>query len=147
MAPDRYELRTDARVHELFETDVAGRLGLITAAAYALRLGIDRIAERITALGTLARDGLAALPGVCLHDLGREHGGIVTFTVAGRTPAEVRAELWSRQVTVAVSPASTSTLDLPARGLVDGVVRASPHYFVTEDEVRRFVDEVGKLSG
>jgi cysteine desulfurase / selenocysteine lyase len=84
---------------------------------------------------------------VAVHDLGRDHGGIVTFTVAGRTPAQVRDALWSRQVAVAVCPPNASRLDLPARGLADGVVRASPHYFVTADEVRRFLAEVGELSG
>jgi selenocysteine lyase/cysteine desulfurase len=147
VAPSAYELRADARVHELFESDVAGRLGLITAAEYALRLGIDRIAARIAALATLARDGLAALPGVRVHDLGVRRCGIVTFTVAGHTPAEMRDELWSSGITVAVSPPAASRLDLPARGLADGVVRASPHYFVTEADVHRFLETVAGLSG
>lgn len=147
VAPDAYRPRPDARLFELFESDVAGRLGLVTAAEYALRLGVDRIAERIDRLATLARDGLAALPGVRVHDLGRAHGGIVTFTVAGLAPAEVRDRLRERGVTVTVCGANASRLDLPPRGLADGVVRASPHYFVTEDEIGRFLGEVGRLSG
>jgi cysteine desulfurase/selenocysteine lyase len=146
LAPHEYRLRTDARVFELFESDVAGRLGLITAAEYALRLGLDRIAERIGTLAARARTGLAALPGVLVRDLGVNQCGIVTFTVAGRSPARVREALRTRGITVTVSPPGTSLLDMTARGLSDGVVRASPHYFATEDEIDRLVTEVACLS-
>jgi cysteine desulfurase len=81
-----------------------------------------------------------------VRDLGRDRCGIVTFTVAGLSPAVVRDTLRGRGVTVTVSPAATSLLDMSARGLADGVVRASPHYFVTEDDIDRFVGEVARLS-
>ncbi|HKN99677.1 MAG TPA: aminotransferase class V-fold PLP-dependent enzyme, partial [Pseudonocardiaceae bacterium] len=68
VAPDRYDLRADARRYETFEYDVAARLGLIAAAEYALWLGVDAIAERIGRLAGRARDGLAALPGVRVRD-------------------------------------------------------------------------------
>jgi selenocysteine lyase/cysteine desulfurase len=147
VAPDRYRLRADARVHELFEYDVAGRLGLIVAAGYALELGVDRIAERVGSLAARLRDGLAAVPGVVVRDVGVERCGIVTFTVDGPAPAAVRAALAGRGATVTVSPTATSLLDMTARGLTDGVVRASPHYFNTEDEVDRFTGVVADLFG
>lgn len=145
--PNTYRLRTDARAFELFEYDVAARLGLITAAEYAMRLGIDDIAARIAVLADRARTGLAALPGVDVRDVGRQHCGIVTFTVDGQRPADVRDTLRKRGVTVTVSPTATSLLDMTARGLTDGVVRASPHYFVSEADIDRLIDEVSALSG
>jgi cysteine desulfurase / selenocysteine lyase len=145
VAPDEYELRPDARVHQLYEFDVAGRLGLITAVEYALRLGLDRIAERVGMLATRARDGLAGLPGVRVRDLGTVRSGIVTFTVDGVPPADVRDALHGSGVTVTVSPAASSLLDMTARGMADGVVRAAPHYFVTEDDVDRLITEVDRI--
>jgi selenocysteine lyase/cysteine desulfurase len=145
VAPDRYELRTDARVHQLYEFDVAGRLGLITAVEYALRLGMDAIAQRVGVLASRARDSLAELPGVRVRDLGQVRSGIVTFTVDGVPPADVRETLHRRGVTVTVSPAASSLLDMTARGMADGVVRASPHYFVTEDDIDRLVAEVDRI--
>ncbi|HEY1575163.1 MAG TPA: aminotransferase class V-fold PLP-dependent enzyme [Pseudonocardiaceae bacterium] len=147
VAPDRYELRGDARRYELFEYDVAGRLGLVAAAEYALRLGMDAITDRVGHLAGLARDGLAALPGVRVRDLGSRQCGIVTFTVAGVAPATVRDKLRERGVTVTVSPAKGTLLDATARHLDEGVVRASPHYFVAEDDIARLIAEVADLSG
>jgi selenocysteine lyase/cysteine desulfurase len=145
VAPDRYRLRGDARVHQLYEFDVAGRLGLVTAAEYALRIGLDAIADRVGALAARAREGLAGLPGVRVRDLGRVRSGIVTFTVRGVAPADVREALRVRGVTVTVSPTASSLLDMTARGMPDGVVRASPHYFVTEDDVDRLSTEVDRI--
>lgn len=146
IAPDAYRLREDARAYELFESDVAARLGLIAAADYALRLGIDAIADRVRALAERARAGLSALPGVEVRDLGRDRCGIVTFTVEGRQPVDVRDMLRKRGVTVTVSPTATSLLDMTARGLDNGVVRASPHYFVAENDIDRLITEVAVLS-
>lgn len=145
-APDTYSLREDAQAYEIFEYDVAGRLGLIAAADYAMRLGIDAITARVAALADRARAGLAAIPGVQVRDIGRERCGIVTFTVSGVSTADVRDTLRKRGVTVTVSPAATSLLDMTARGLLDGVVRASPHYFVSEADIDRFLGEVAALS-
>jgi selenocysteine lyase/cysteine desulfurase len=147
VAPEAYELRGDARRYEIFEYDVAGRLGLIAAADYALRIGVDAVADRIGHLAGLARDGLAALPGVRVRDLGRQRCGIVTFTVDGTAPDLVRDTLRERGVTVTVSPPKGTLLDATARRLDGGVVRASPHYFTAEDDIARLVAEVADLSG
>lgn len=144
-ALDRYELRSDAKVHQLYEFSVANRLGLIRAVDYAQALGIDRIQTMVTERAERARAGLAALPGVTVRDIGREHCGLVTFTVDGVEPGVVRDTLRQRGVVVTVSPGQSSLIDMTARGLTDGVVRASPHYFVTTDDVDRFVTEVSTL--
>jgi cysteine desulfurase/selenocysteine lyase len=146
-APDRYELRGDARVHQLYESSVAGRLGLIRAAEYALSLGVDRIRTMVNERAEQARAGLAALAGVTVRDIGRVHCGLVTFTVAGVAPGVVRDALRARGVVVTVSPYASSLIDMTARGLTEGVVRASPHYFVSPDDVARFLTEVSTLSG
>ncbi len=136
-ARDRYELRPDARRFENWETNFAGKLGLAAAIDYALGWGMDAIWERVSALAGLLRTRLATLPGVTLHDLGAVRCGIVTFTLAGHDPAAIQAALAARNINVTISGLASTRLDMEARGLAS-VVRASVHYYNSEDEVERF---------
>jgi cysteine desulfurase / selenocysteine lyase len=136
IAPDRYELRPDARRFENWETNFAGKVGLGVAVDYALGWGLDAIWERVRGLADALRAGLAGLPGVEVRDLGRERCGIVTFTVAGWEPQDVRARLAAERINVWISTAAGTLLDMTARGL-PGVVRASVHYYNTQEEIER----------
>jgi cysteine desulfurase/selenocysteine lyase len=71
--------------------------------------------------------------------------GILSFSLDGLDAAEVRQTLWTMGVTVAVIDRSTALLDLSARGL-QGVVRASPHYFVTTDQLDRAVEAIACIA-
>ncbi|MFD1147450.1 aminotransferase class V-fold PLP-dependent enzyme [Saccharothrix hoggarensis] len=145
VAPDEIRLRDDARVHEIWETNVAARLGLIAAARYALARGIDVIEREVGERAGRLRDGLDALPGVTVRDPGLRKAGLVTFTVDGVAPADVRDRLAAAGVTVTVSGASSALLDMTRRGL-DEVVRASPHYFVEPAQVDQAVEAVAAVS-
>ncbi|PSL57983.1 selenocysteine lyase/cysteine desulfurase [Saccharothrix carnea] len=143
--PDEIRLRDDARVYETWETSVADRLGFIAAARYALAKGIDVIEREVGERAGRLREGLAALPGVTVRDPGVRKAGIVTFTVDGLTATEVRDRLAEAGVTVTVSGASSTLLDMTRRGL-DEVVRASPHYFVEPDQVDQAVEAVSRCA-
>ncbi len=137
---DRYELRPDAKRFENWERFVAGQAGLGAAVDYALDLGLDAIRERVTMLAERLRERLT-VHGAAVHDLGRERAGLVTFRVAGEEAQATRDRLAAARVNVSVSRASSSRWDLPTRGL-DAVVRASVHYFNTEDEIDRAAEVV-----
>jgi selenocysteine lyase/cysteine desulfurase len=145
VGPDRYELREDARVFELWESSVADRLGLITAVRYALALGIEDIAAEVRARADHLRAGLAAVPGVTVHDLGEDRCGLVTFTVAGVPATTVRDHLREEDVTVTVSGVTSTRYDMTRRGL-EQVVRASPHYFTTPAQLDEAVAAVADLA-
>jgi len=138
-APERYEMRPDARRFETWETNYAGKIGLGVAVDYALSWGLDAIEERVTTLADSLRARLQAVAGVQVHDQGRRHCGIVTFTVDGVPARDVQRHLAERGVNTSVSGAGSARLDLPRRGL-DALVRASVHYYNTDDELDRLVE-------
>ena len=138
-APERYEIRPDARRFETWETNYAGKIGLGVAIDYALSWGLEAIEVRITALAEGLRERLQALDGVRVHDQGQRRCGIVTFTVEGVPARDVQRRLAASGVNTSVSPAGSARLDLPRRGLSE-LVRASVHYYNTDDELDRLVN-------
>ena len=142
---DTYSLRDDARVYELWENDTAGRLGLIAAARYLLDLGPDAVEQAVTQRGAHLRTALAQIPGVTVHDLGGRKSGLVTFSIAGRAAAEVQAALAARRIAVSITRRSSTYFDMARRGLTE-MVRASPHYFVTEAQLDAAVAAVAEVA-
>lgn len=145
--PDSYELAPDARRFEFWEHDVAARLGLGAAVRYLLDLDPDAVYAAVAERAAHLRTALAELPRVTVRDLGGDsspRAGIVSFTVDGREPEEVRDLLSASNITVTVSRASSTLLDMTERGLA-GVVRASPHCFVSYAELDRFVAALAAL--
>ncbi|WP_280434830.1 aminotransferase class V-fold PLP-dependent enzyme [Nocardia carnea] len=142
--PDEYRMAPDASRFEFWEHDVAARLGLGAAVRYLLDLGPDQVYAAIAERADYLRGALGELPEVTVRDLGVDHSGIVSFTVAGVEPVKVRDRLLDSDITVTVSHASSTLLDMSARGL-DSVVRASPHCFVSREELDRFIAAVAAL--
>jgi cysteine desulfurase / selenocysteine lyase len=136
-APDRYVIRDDARRFENWETNYAGKIGLGVAVDYALALGIDAIEARVASLAETLRARLVHV-GALVHDLGEQRCGIVSFSVPGQRAADVQKRLSAERINTSVSLIEYARLDLPARGLPD-IVRASLHYYNTEDELEQLV--------
>lgn len=137
VARDRFEMRDDARRFESWEANYAGRIALGVALDYAMRWGIDEIWQRVHTLASLLRTQLSALPGVIVRDRGTTQCGIVTFTVEGQDPAEIKSRLAAQHINVSVTVRSSTLLDMEARGLTS-MLRASVHYYNSEEEVERF---------
>lgn len=142
-APGAFELRHDARRFENWESCVAGRPGLGAAADYAARLGMASIEADLRRKAEALREGLAAVPGVRVRDLGRDRGAIVTFTKEGRRAAEIQSAPSSVGINVSVSRASSTLLDMSARHLEE-LVRASVHYYNSPEEITRLVEAVDR---
>lgn len=144
LTPDSYEMRYDARRFEHYEHNVAGIIGLGVAADYAMEMGLEGIQDRVFRLGAWFRTLLSAIPGVTIHDLGAQKCGIVSFTVEGLSPLEVKVALVKKGINVWASDAASTPNDMTARGL-SHVLRASPHYYNTEAEAERLVDGIAEL--
>ena len=144
VARDRYEMRTDARRFENWEANYAGKIGLGVAIDYAMEWGLDTIWRRIKSLAYQLRTQLSPLPGVIVRDRGIVQCGIVTFTIEGREPQEIKKKLAGQNINATVSVVKSTRLDMEARGLTS-MVRASVHYFNSEEEIGRFCAEIEKM--
>jgi len=134
---DTYTVRDDARRFENWETNYAAKIGLGVAVDYALDWGMDAIWERVQLLAGQLRENLDAIPGVTVRDIGEVQGGIVTFTIENRDLNAVKEALASQAINVTVSRTPSTRLDMEDRGLSQ-IIRASVHYYNSEDEVARF---------
>lgn len=143
--PESYTLRPDAKRFENFEKAFAQCIGLGAAVRYGLDIGFNAIEARVQDLARKLRDGLRAVSGVHVHDLGRAKSGICTFTIDGMDAAAVREALWTRQINTSVSAPRSTLLDARARDLTD-MNRASVHYFNTEDEIAQCVSAVAEIA-
>jgi selenocysteine lyase/cysteine desulfurase len=141
---DGYTLKEDARRFETWEASYALQLGLGRAIDYALELGLESIWARVRALGDLLRRELSEIDGVRVHDLGQTKCGIVTFTAAGVSAEQLHRGLSAQAINVDISKPEDTRLDFEARNL-EPMIRASVHYFNTEDEVARFCAAVAAL--
>ena len=145
MAPEQYELRPDAKRFENWENNYAGRLGLGAAADYALTIGMQPIWQRIDVLATRLRSGLADIGSVQSRDIGAERCGIVTFTVGDLSSAAVKDELAARGINVSVSGPSSTLIDALRRDLPP-IVRASVHYYNSEEEVDTLLNVLSDIA-
>jgi cysteine desulfurase / selenocysteine lyase len=145
VALDRYEIRPDARRFENWETNYAGKIGLGVAVDYALGWGLEAIWEQVLWLAQRLRTRLDGLPGVQVRDLGQVQSGIVTFTVEGHTPEAIQQRLAAQKINITTTTVYSTRLDMEARGLSQ-MVRASVHYYNSEEEIERFCEALASLS-
>ncbi|MEU3353965.1 aminotransferase class V-fold PLP-dependent enzyme [Streptomyces sp. NPDC037389] len=133
--------REGTRRFTTFEMNYAAVLGLGSAVRQALELGPAVTGERTLALGAALRERLDALPGVTTYDQGRERCAIVTARVDGVPSDEVKDTLTRHGINVSLtSPDQARTEGRDVHPLV----RLSPHYYNTEDELDR---AAGVLAG
>lgn len=139
-----FVVREDARRFEWFEKHPAVVLGLHKAVEYVLNIGVERIWQRIQYLALLFRQRLREMDGITVHDQGDELCGIVTFSIHGVSAAEVRTKLAEKNINVNIGFAKSTLYYMNRKGL-DGIVRASVHYYNTEEEIEKVCGELGVL--
>jgi len=136
-----YQLAKGARRYETFESNMAAKVGLGVAIEYALKIGIDSISKRVIELGDSLRSRLAGSPLVRVTDPAGLQNGIVTFYVEGRSSEAVVAALRAWGVNTSIVNPLPPSFD-PTGRVERSLIRASVHYFNTEEEL---VDAVAAL--
>jgi len=140
-----FSIRSDARRFENWECNIAGKIGLGVAADYAQALDPAVTGPRIQRLAAHLRAYLSDISGVAVHDRGAELCGIVSFSLKDVPPDRVKAALAERKINVSVSPAAWTLIDMTRRQ-IPSLVRASVHYYNTEDEITQFCASVQAIT-
>lgn len=137
--PDTYEPVADARRFEYWEMPVALQLGAGAAAEYAIHLGLDWIENRTSALAALLRGLLRDIPGVRVLDEGVKLSGIVTLHHDHWHPQSIMKLMGENNINGRISTKTVAQIDFGHKG-VAWALRLSPHYYNTEEEIRRTVE-------
>ncbi|HSD31630.1 MAG TPA: aminotransferase class V-fold PLP-dependent enzyme [Gemmatimonadales bacterium] len=144
-AADGYRLFDGARRFENWEFSHALVLGLGAATQYAEQVGAVGY-ERPRSLAASLRERLATIPGVRVMDRGTARGAIVTVATNGVHPEELKRRLRARDINTSVSSRDDAVIDMDAKG-VPAVLRFSPHYYNTEDELDAAAAALGEELG
>jgi cysteine desulfurase / selenocysteine lyase len=121
--------------------------GLKAGVDFVVETGRERIRGKIKALAQQLLEGLREIPGVMVYGPTRgERGGVVSFNLDGRDPAEV-AFLLDSEYDISVRAGLHCAPDVhrtigtyPA-----GTVRVSPGFFNSEEEIAFFLKAVREL--
>ncbi len=124
---------------------MAGKSGLRAAMDYARSWDLDVSYARIQKLADQIRTGLDDIPGATVLDLGAEQCGIVSFTMDSSDLTEVVRALGEQAINVSVSTADMTRLDMESRG-IESLVRASVHYYNSNDEIARLLTALESLA-
>ena len=85
-----------------------------------------------------------ALPSVRVLDRGLERCAIVTIDVRRHDAADLKLRLRAQGVNTSSSDRDDGVLDMEAKGATT-VLRLSPHYYNTEDELAAAVQALAEL--
>ena len=135
---DDYQLAPTAKRFEFWESSIAGKLGLAAALRYINEIGITEIELYNQQLMKMFRSDMEQVPGLQLHDKGSRLSNILTFTSTKRSLEETARLLREHQVYFSMSFRDFALIDFTKKDL-DGVIRFSPHYFNTSEELEKII--------
>lgn len=116
-----------------------------TGCVCKLEFGLSEIWARVKSLAAELRARLGEVQGVTVTDIGKEQCGIITFIVEGKDPLEIRRVMTANKINVWSSVIEATRIDMEERHL-QSVVRASLHYYNSEEEVSRFCEVLQAIS-
>src|SRR5437763_7251970 len=131
--PDAFRLADGARRFENWEFAYALILGLGAAARYALAAG-EAGHDRAWRPPARPRARLGALPAARVLDRGRARCALVTLDLRGHDAGDLELRLRERGVNTSSADRQSGVLDMDDKRAAT-VLRFSPHYYNTEDEL------------
>ncbi|MFJ1759017.1 aminotransferase class V-fold PLP-dependent enzyme [Amycolatopsis sp. NPDC088138] len=133
---------SDAAIYELGEQNLVALAGLKAAADSAMELDSTVIWRQINDISLLVRDCLRSLP-LILHEHGPESGAIVTFHSKEIDSQEIISRLADRHIFVGSARRRSTPLDQCSNER--DLVRISPHYYNTREEIMNLHEELGRI--
>ena len=114
----------------------AAIVGLQTSLSFLTGIGIADIRERTINLANLLREEIAKIPEITLYgpEDQDKRTSIVSFTVGKKSPQELVDRLERQGIVLAVREISEQK-----------ILRASTHFFNTDNEILKLVDSLRKL--
>jgi len=113
-----------------------GFVGLEASINYMLQFGLNNIRNKIMNLSNQMREELSKISGITLFgpEDQSKRTSIVSFSIDGQEPQKIVELLEKKKIVIAV------------REIVyKKILRASPHFFNSEEEIQKVVDEIRKL--
>ena len=141
---DKYKQQPDAKRFEDWEFAYSTVLGTASAIEYCLKIGEDKIWQQVKYLSGNLRNQLSQLDKVRVLDKGPEVCGLVTFHIEGSDPKYIVNELLKRKINVVPSYRAFGIIDFDEKG-VEWAVRASPHYYNTNEEIDIFIESIKEI--
>jgi selenocysteine lyase/cysteine desulfurase len=141
VSADSFAPAPDARRFENWEFAYSLVLGLGEAARYALAVGVERGGRRARDLAATLRGKLSELRGIRVLDRGNELAAIVTIEVAGWEAGELSRVLRTCGINTSASLRAYAVIDMDEKRAASAL-RLSPHYYNTEDEIDRVVEQL-----
>lgn len=135
---DRFELHPDAARFENWEYAYALILGMGAAADYALQVGMETIHRRSKRLAERLRMLLGRLDGARIMDYGENLCAIVTVLFEGTETTQLVDGLSRENVHTSASLRRHAVIDM-GKNRVNAVLRLSPHYYNSDEELDRTV--------
>lgn len=130
-----YELYKTAKRFELWERSYASLLGFKEAVRYANQIGLSQIEDYNKSLSERLRLNLRN-NGYEVLDQGNHLASIVTFCDQDGSIEEIQKKLSKQNVYFSVSNKSSALIDFTMKN-VERVIRLSPHYFNTLEEIEK----------
>ncbi len=141
---NKYNPVTNAKRFEDWETAYALMMGSTAALQYALNAGIEAIELRNTMLNDKLRDDLSTFCNIETLDRGKKQCSIITFKAGNKSPEATKKFFRDKGINIYTTSKTSAQIDFEEKH-VDWVLRVSPHYYNTEEEIDIFIEAVKSL--
>ncbi|WP_027385421.1 aminotransferase class V-fold PLP-dependent enzyme [Chryseobacterium gregarium] len=138
-----YQLLPTAKRFEHWEVSYASMLGFTKALQYANSIGLQNIEDYNTILSGKLRRNIDNA-GFKTWDLGNRLSSIITFSGPDGNLESVQKVLKENNIFFSLTYKNSALIDFTRKN-INGIVRLSPHYFNTPEEMER-VSEILKSS-
>lgn len=127
--------------------DYAGVIGAAAAAEYLMNLGRDRVHEHEVRLNTVLTRGLREIPGAGIIGPADPalRGGITSFNIEGIEPHDI-AMILDEVANIMIRSGQHCVHSWFHARKLKGSARASLYLYNTEEEVRAFLDVLGRVA-